>query len=191
MEIEQISCRKRYEAIINVNISDLDGHYDYHGRLNYKQDVNICTDDENCYPLSITVEDDSLSDFPPSHNDSYVTKHFGIQVDWISEMKVEADLEITFLSSDCSVPSEKIRFQLDEFEMVEKIGQNSLSIKYPLLGEWNHLLEWNLQQEDTYQYYKIVAIKGKVTLKFMAGSGVILKERLIKSFSKLMDPMLS
>ena len=187
MEIEHISCIRKYEAIINVNISDLDKHYDGHDQLNYKNDGNICTEDENCYPLTITVEDDVSGDFYPSDgvdNDSYITKYFGIQVDGVSEMKCEANLVVEFSSTDL----DPIIFESNggfKKVHVENICQNISSIKYRLLRKFD------LQQDENYQYCKINAIKGQLTLTLMPEIGAILKERLVKNFSKLLDPMLS
>ena len=84
MEVEHVSCRKKYEAIINVNISDLEKHYDrYH--LNYKNDSNILTEDANCYHLSITVEDDTsgAEDWDDVYGVDYWDDKKGLEFKWI------------------------------------------------------------------------------------------------------------
>ena len=180
MEVEHVSSRKKYEAIINVNISDLEKHYDrYH--LNYKNDSNILTEDANCYHLSITVEDDTSGaeywDWDIRELRRYDKAMFGIQVDWVSELKFEADLEVTFTTMQGRTKT--VRFQTYGFEEME----TNNSIKYCLLRNVNH------SEKKKYMSFHIKSIKGKVTLKFIPETGMILKERLVKNFSKLMEPI--
>ena len=68
---QALSCRKTYEVNFNVNISDLDKHYDDQDHLNYKIDGNICTTDGNCFPLSITVVDEVSGGFYPHPRNRY------------------------------------------------------------------------------------------------------------------------
>ena len=179
MEVEHVSCRKKYEAIINVNISDLEKHYDrYH--LNYKNDSNILTEDANYYHLSMIVEDDtSGAEYWDDVDNSYDKKMFGIQVDWVSELKFEADLEVTFTTMQGRTKT--IRFQTYGFEEMAFFRQQT--IKYCLLRNVNH------SEKKKYMSFHIKSIKGKVTLKFIPETGMILKERLVKNFSKLMEPI--
>ena len=179
MQVEQISCTKKYETIVNINIDDLDKNYDDNDRLSSEINGNICTEDKNCYPFSITMEDEILSDSDAEYYDPYATKDFGIQVDLVSEMKCEADLEVTFIGTT----------ELETLGVRVKSMEEDNFIKFCLLRDT--LSSISLEEKKRYQCLKIKAIKGKITLAIIPEFGVILKEKLVKNFSKLMDSMLS
>ena len=189
MEIEQMSCRKSYEVTFNVSISDLDKHYDGDDRLNYKNDGNVCKADENSFPLSITVEDDISSSY--LGYDDYVVpvkKLFGIQVKRVSEMKCEADLQVTLILEENEYhASETIKFESNQFKVIENldIGPNICYMKFSLQKQ--------IMLLERYQYHniKIKAIKGTVNIKFVPEIGLILKDRIVTNLGKSLDPMLS
>ena len=179
MQVEQISCTKKYETIVNINIDDLDKNYDDNDRLSSEINGNICTEDKNCYHFRITMEDEILSGSDAEYYDPYATKDFGIQVDLVSEMKCEADLEVTFIGTT----------ELRTLGVRVKSMEEDNFIKFCLLRDT--LSSISLEEKKRYQCLKIKAIKGKITLAIIPEFRVILKEKLVKNFSKLMDSMLT
>ena len=180
MDPEQTSIRK-YEANINVDFRNLDNYYDENDQLYEKRDGRIWIEDEHYYSFSVTVKDDVYSyrsDADDNRIDVCLNKKFKIQMESVTEMECQVDLEVTFTSL------EKVTIQskdLGYFEEIEKIN----SIKFHLLTKWNVQENGNLPAST---YHKIKAIKGTVTLTLVPGNGVILKQKLFKNFSKLLDP---
>ena len=157
MEVELVYCGVRCEAEFNINLNDLDKHYASEIWLNYKDERNICTkEDGKLYPISISIEEYTMRTNTQYEyrsaigSDSDASRFFGIQMGRVSDIKCEADLEVTFTTT-----SEKIT--LNEW----KLEKN--------LNNWPYTcsIKCHMPIANGRQFHKIKAVRGKMTLSFV------------------------